>query len=212
MKKILIGLLALSAVSMAASEGIATSQSATAKGTFTNRFGINYGLNASEKWDKKDETKYDIHDDSYGLNYKLLYNVTSKFRWGGEVGYDNVNYSSEAKKNDFNDGSSAGIFTIGFTGEYDLYQGSVAAMYINGSLGVAANELKMDKYADKDGGIHSTTLNARSYMKLGLGARFNNGIGLEVGERVIGYQLEGEGVKDQVLTSSSAYFELNYSF
>ncbi|RUA06703.1 MAG: hypothetical protein DSY38_03875, partial [Fusobacteria bacterium] len=150
-KRILLGLLAVSAITMAA-----TPQA----GTFSNRFGINYGTSASEKWDKEDATPFDIHDDSYGLNYKLLYNVTDKFRWGGEVGYDNVNYSGDAKKYKFNDGDSAGVFLLGLALEYDLYHAQSMAFYLNGSLGVAANELKIYKGVSQSGNIDSATLNA----------------------------------------------------
>ena len=220
MKKILLGLLALSAVSMASSVTSSPSgayatdqqqnQSATAKGTFTNRFGINYGTAGKED---SDDTKVldpsdEFFDTSIGINYKLLYNVTDRFRWGGEVGYSSVDYNDDIKDQGIKVDDNIGLLMLGLTLEYDVYSGENLDVYLNWSLGGAFNETEF-----KTGSSTDSTLKAAAYAKVGLGLRLNNGLGFEIGRRGEGYVYEEElSNKDTTLMRGLTYFELNYSF
>jgi len=198
MKKVLLGLFAISAISMASTE----------QGTFSNRIGFNVANKGTEEWDNSNIDKHlddNIYDESFGINYKLLYNVTDRFRWGAELGYDAVAYSDEYSKVVDTDGDYIGLLTYGITGEYDVYQNDQLSIYLNGSLGGAYNELTEYIY------MSEVTLTAKAYAKLGLGARFQNGLGLEIGSKAVAYNLDSYLV-DEDMTRQQYYFELNFTF
>jgi outer membrane protein with beta-barrel domain len=201
MKKVLLGLFALSAISMASTE----------KGTFSNRIGISVANKGNEKWDnsKLDSAMDDnnIYDESYGINYKLLYNVTDRFRWGAELGYETVAYSDEFSKLVDESDDYIGLLTYGVTGEYDVYQNDQLSVYLTGSMGGAYNEYKYDAL------VETITLTAKAYAKLGLGTRFQNGLGLEVGSKAVAYELETDYLSfSDDMIKQQYYFEVNFTF
>ncbi|MCS5422168.1 MULTISPECIES: outer membrane beta-barrel protein [Psychrilyobacter] len=196
MKKILLGLFALSAISMASTE----------QGTFSNRVGINMANKGTEKWDEIDLNDDNVYDESYGINYKLLYNVTDRFRWGAELGYDVVAYSDEFSKEFDTDGDYIGLLTYGITGEYDVYQNDQLSVYLTGSLGGAYNELEANII------LEELTLTAKAYAKLGLGTRFQNGLGLEIGTKAVAYDLDTNYSGSDEMTRQQYYFEANFTF
>ncbi|MCK5780702.1 MAG: hypothetical protein KAH04_06750, partial [Psychrilyobacter sp.] len=123
----------------------AIKSSAVAKETFTNRFGISYGLKGSESIDDKkvlDTEGNNLYNDSLGIDYKLLYNLTNKFRWGAEFGITNTTMSSESEKMLEKKGyelkqDSMITLMLGPTLEYDLYSGDYVSFYLNGSGGLS---------------------------------------------------------------------------
>ena len=213
MKKIILGLVALSAVSMAAQNNseLNSTSSRTMKGTFTNRIGLNYSTKGNESWDdSKSNSDNKVFDDSFGLNYKLLYNVTNRFRFGGELAYDNSDFSDYVSENTIGD-DRIGTLMLGVTTEYDFYQTNNLALYISGSLGAAASETEAKDLLSSQ----KETLKSNLYAKLGLGARFNNGIGLEAGSRAISYKYDLSGTTNDYsdkMYRQQFYFEANYTF
>lgn len=195
MKKVLLGLFVLSAISMASTE----------QGTFSNRIGINVANKGTEKWDDINLDD-NIYDESFGINYKLLYNVTDRFRWGAELGYDVVAYSDEFSKVLDEDDDYIGLLTYGVTGEYDVYQNDQLSVYLTGSIGGAYNEYEVDVMIDK------LTLTAQAYAKLGLGTRFENGLGLEIGSKAVAYKLDSTHYGSDDMTKQQYYFEANFTF
>ncbi|MGB6128262.1 MAG: hypothetical protein WBG30_05880, partial [Psychrilyobacter sp.] len=132
MKKIILGFVALSAISMAAQNDSEMNyqSSRTMKGSFTNRIGVNYASKSNENWDNDYRSNSDnkVFDDSFGINYKLLYNITNRFRLGGEFAYDNSKFSDYVTKNTIGD-DNMDAFMLGFTTEYDFYQADSLALY-----------------------------------------------------------------------------------
>ena len=199
MKKVLLGLFVLSAISMASTE----------KGTFSNRMGINIANKGTEKWDNSAIDKNldeNVYDESFGINYKLLYNVTDRFRWGAELGYDALAYSDDFSKALDESDDYIGLLTYGVTGEYDVYKNDQLSVYLTGSIGGAYNEYEVDAIIDK------FTLTAKAYAKLGLGTRFENGLGLEIGSKAVAYELDSTNFGSEDMTKQQYYFEANFTF
>jgi len=212
MKKVLLGVILLSTLSIAATPKA---------GTFSNRFGISYNTKGSEKWDNTDTSaNYGrFFDESIEVDYKLFYNITDRFRLGGELGGSYDRYSSSLKKHieehnidsKYKDGTGTAL--LGITGEVDLYKNKTLSIYFDGSFGGALSKIKRKK----------SELKAKTYAKLGLGVRFTNGIGIEAGEKMISYDFDvkiNETIKGHDVSFSdnnkmkrmTTYFELNYTF
>lgn len=217
MKKILIGLIAISSIAMGADE-ISTPQtsSPTAKGTFSNRFGLSFANSGKETWDKD---KYNLSDNDvfergYVINYKLLYNATDRFRIGGELAYDNSKLSDYVKKIAFGD-SSIQELMLGLAVEYDIYQGTDLSVYLTGIGGVVTGGLEITTKDDKGRTLNKEKFDASLYAKFGLGLRLNNGIGIEAGSKATSYKYSSENAifkyKD-TLYRQQFYAELNFTF
>lgn len=212
MKKILLGLLVVSAVSMATSEVKPVEESPSFASKLSHRIGINYDAKGSERWSSESKaynSKNKIFDDSMGFNYKLLYNVTDRFRWGGEVGYLNTRYTDELKNSAEVD-SNVGSLMLGVAVEYDIYSGESVSIYVNASGGLSIKETThITNTIQQD----NATMKKQNYAKLGSGLRLNSGLGIEVGGRVERYRYKDfDNDKDVSFTRVTPYFELNYSF
>ncbi|MGB6127369.1 MAG: hypothetical protein WBG30_01350, partial [Psychrilyobacter sp.] len=124
--------------------------------------------------------------------------------------YDNSKFSDYVTKNTIGD-DNMDAFMLGFTTEYDFYQADSLALYISGSLGAAASEIDVKNLFSNQ----KETLKSNLYAKLGFGARFNNGIGLEAGSRAISYEYDISGTTNDYsdeMYRQQFYFEANYSF
>ncbi len=180
MKKILLGIFALSTMVMANEK--------TEKGTFTNRIGISLGTKVIEDWNDHNSSFEDsIFEDNIGINYKGLYNVTDRFRWGGEIGYDSIGYEIPDSGND----GRIDTFTIGLTGEYDISQRDSYAIYLNSSIGFAFLDYELnqtDSYSLYN--VKKADISGKAYSKVGIGMRADNGFGVEAGLKFIFSKLD----------------------
>lgn len=189
MKKILIGLFVLSTLSLA---------SAGHK-KFTNRVGVNFYNGGKEKWETLGSSSSELYERSFGINYKLLYSLNNKFRYGPELGFSWAEYSSSA-----NDGT-VGLLEYGLTGEYDFYKNDKVSVYLNASVGGAYNDLEINYLTYK------FNVKAKNYYKIGLGTRFDNGFGIEAGMKKSEHKFKASPVNLD-MKKRNYYLEMNYSF
>jgi hypothetical protein len=226
MKKILLGILTISTIATANVEVVGEEATVVnpqlivnpiyEKGTWTKRLGLNYSPKGEESWKTEDKpADYNVYNISFGLNMKLLYNVTNKFRMGLEAGYESMAYTEDLRK-DIGVKNNIGMITLGPTLEYDIYQNSDLSIYLNTSGGFAYSKTSY-KQTPKNGKQYTDTLKANTYLKAGIGIRDVEGFGLEVGGRGILYKYEylnqtTSSYKTVDMTSATTYIEVNYSF
>jgi len=186
-------------------------------GIITNKFTVT-GFKSVNN-DFKDEKNRDGDlDGGYGLDYALMYNVTDRFRIGGETGFQQIKLGGQTAK-DIDD-SVEGV-KLGVIGEYDFYVNGVTRLYFTGALGVMGGSTEKTQYTvNTTSGLkvdeQKTKIETNMYSKIGLGLDYN-GFLVETGLEAVSFTYTGKikGVKvvdEDGITNTSVYVSLGYKF